>query len=506
MSTFSGLFIPVELVYSILDLLPSQSDLASICRVSKEFHSVVSPRLYQSPVVDCGIYINARNAAVWPFLRTVVRRSELGACVKKACFSEHYYEWTYYKMEKETPDIGSEDLELTGTLIVDANLPNPQDWIQAVKDGDPDALIALALCRLSNIEVFEASINSSRQRTFIGIIFEHALNSIRSFPTCFPSLSNIREISVSPKGVFTPLEDAYPLFKIPNLQQVEIKIREVSEWYALHAREISDKSGPNWVWSPFRWPQPNVEFPTIKTLILRQSHLSVTAMRILLAALPNLQELDYDFWGKGTMDYYEPDEAKYPGWLIFGCSPNQRLNFSDGFQPLQDQLEVLRISATVGTGTDDFFDPPPASESSVSTLRQLKALRILSVPLSILLGWDPLAGGTLTQILPPNLEDLEITDTFCDNWDYYWLPQDILPRICDYLTSSSATKLKRLSLGRHSNGHGWREGWRDNDIFDPVRQLCGERGISFIYDLSCHCDEPTKCKSASLYVEDLLEH
>ncbi|KAF2808733.1 uncharacterized protein BDZ99DRAFT_521231 [Mytilinidion resinicola] len=502
MSTFSGLFIPVEIVYSILDLLPSQSDLACLCRVSKEFHSVVSPRLYQNPAVRYTKYTNARNAPVWTFLRTVIRRSELGARVKKAHFDNFDCDWDESRKGKETPDIDGNDLELIRNLIIWAKLPNPQEWIQAVKDGDPDALVAMALCRLSKIEILEVSFlrSRSKQRTFIGRMFE-ALQAIRSSTACFPHLLRIREISNLPE-YFTPLQDGFWLFGVPDLQKIETKVREVSEWYTLHVEQTLVNPDPDYVLSPFRWPQSNMEVPTITTLILRQSHLSVPGMRQLLAALPNLQELEYDFWGVGNLNYEAPDELKYPCWLIFGCLPDHELNFGDGFEPLQDHLQVLRMSATVNGGEYVYGDPPYAVGSSVPALNHFKALKTLAIPLAILLGWNKSTNDKLSRILPPNLEDLEITDTFCGSVSYQWEPHQVLPRICDYLMSGAAKNLKRLILGRHLNSYG---AW-ENDVFDPVQQLCEELGISFIYDLGCHCDEPSNCKSDSPMVEDILKH
>jgi hypothetical protein len=193
MAAFNDVSLPIELVDSILELLTTKSDLASLCLVSKDLRYLVAPRLYHSVAIDCGKggrpASNARNTAVWDFLCSLMRNMELARYIKKARFSHHGNYWD--KEDKDpAPDLCDEDHWGMQLLVDRVNPSDPEAWIRAIEAGEPEVLVALALYHLPSLEVFEVSINSCTGTSFICSLFDLARQSEASNSP--PSLGSSR--------------------------------------------------------------------------------------------------------------------------------------------------------------------------------------------------------------------------------------------------------------------------------------------------------------------------
>ena len=131
------LVVPVEILYSILDLL-SPSDLSRLSQTCKQIHQVATPRLWRS-------YRKYNQKPYNSFLRTILTNPGL---------ANHIEELHVADVTQDDPrEISEEDIELFHSAV--SKLPLPATFKDRLKtgigEGYSDPMLAVILCKLPNL-------------------------------------------------------------------------------------------------------------------------------------------------------------------------------------------------------------------------------------------------------------------------------------------------------------------------------------------------------------------
>jgi hypothetical protein len=147
LGTNSAQILPGELVIEIAKYITCRKTLAALSQCSKRFHALVESLLY-STFIQTG-----DGAEALPqFLRTVSAKPHLGRYVKAIIAESH--EGT---MDMDMGLLNGTEMTNIGTCIcrvIASSIPERTfvEWIRLVKLGAWDALMALVLCLVPNIE------------------------------------------------------------------------------------------------------------------------------------------------------------------------------------------------------------------------------------------------------------------------------------------------------------------------------------------------------------------
>ncbi|KAI9712424.1 MAG: hypothetical protein M1820_001637 [Bogoriella megaspora] len=160
--------------------------------------------------------------------------------------------------------------------------------------------------------------------------------------------------------------------------------------------------------------------PTLSSLEFEWTRLDPEELTKILAKTPNLKRFSFH--------YYEDREKEYGVKLVEYLSMS---DLSDALLQVANSLQELIITMVWqdgdnpqgGFGGPDYINYGPRGHLD---LKQMRRLKVTDVPLAILLGLFPDVSPDLYEVLPPDLEQLCISDDLA-----YWIPYRWRPTVLD---------------------------------------------------------------------------
>jgi hypothetical protein len=102
-------------------------------------------------------------------------------------------------------------------------------------------------------------------------------------------------------------------------------------------------------------------------------------------------------------------------------------------------------------------------------MTKLDKLTEFIIPITFLLGFTPLWGRRIEDVLPPNIEYLTMTDDLCLFWQYDWEPCDIVDVLAPWLEKCRTVTphIRCLVLSLKTEYDRW-----NRPIREELEELC----------------------------------
>lgn len=456
--------LPTELLSEVITCLRVR-DLKQLACVNSIFKLHVLPVLYRSVTFTFKVHQSRDIPPVQSFLQTMIQRPDRRPLVKSLSFLSREHPYTEIEEWKSLNPLVPRVVDFVAQSLVTADFDPTSELLSELQSGgarSPDAAIAFLLLLLPSLRTLRLDlivdpVDDDCILSFVVAMIKHLITTgygdeSRRVPHQLQTLSDIEFCSgygTYPDQYLADCDDLPWLFNLPNIQS--IKICAVDDDEQLH------------------WPFEPPFQPTLKSLILQHSAISLHTLRNFLTASPNLKRFEYHY----RWDIFDPDPVSY--------------RFLDCAQ-LREALKVRASSLEHLTLSIDFHnDALPASEieplhwdntrygisGSLGDMTAFNALRRLEAPLVMLLGWDKAVATDqkLVDHLPDSLREFYCTN---DMWGSLFLPWDeeVMVQQVTTVVMSRKGSLQRLFL----TGQQYSKTWDESSV-KRVRDACEHVGV-----------------------------
>ncbi|KAI1326513.1 hypothetical protein F5Y16DRAFT_400402 [Xylariaceae sp. FL0255] len=368
----------LELKLQIIGYLEPFS-LLQLCLVNKAFCAAVQPYIHTSVGWKWDGYQDYPAASIHLLVRTFLNRPDLAACVKELNGSSPPERW-HNKFRPAR--VQSLNVELPESLMADSitkvhsfGVWFADQWIEGLRAGDTTAYIALLLSIVPSLRTMTVTIPF-----YCHPLFPNLFSSALRGNTQLPSLEHLHTVMVS--SLDRPLRHQVTvqpslLFSLPNLETLEIR-----------NADLPDGDLPN-------------------ALELRNLHLcSVSEDQVgrMLSGCPGLKKLNW------FLDHYASPA------IVQASEQGRResIKFSlDKIDLALSHVPNTLTSLIISLKTYYYFLDRSDVNGPLLSLKGLTGLKRLSIPLLLLVGFEPTL-SEINSILPPNLEELCIVVTYLD--------------------------------------------------------------------------------------------
>lgn len=424
---------PGEIQLVMLDFL-SFDDLKRLSLVSKPAHNLAEPRLYSHVVLSW----TSRAPRLVPLLRSILHKPSLGHSVHSlrldgVCRSKG---WTLKDCEPPPLSVSALPTTLAVDHIRSTGITDADGWIKELEQGALDAVIALLVSMLPNLETLHLGPDYTIRSFRLGMVFRSALqvngdNGNEQLPS-FQCLRGVRFSGKSREWLHRESNntaDVLPLFRLPAVDWLSVSIDNPKSW-------------------PFEISASNVT--SLELFRLRERWLGD-----LLAPLTSLKKLKWrcDYWTKldndANQDFIDLDITV------------------KALQHLSGTLIDLAIE--IESNPDwhiGEFDPPEYElRGSLRGLETLHHVKNLALPWNSLTGQTPDTTASnlvvMAQVLPAGIEVLELTGDVMEYDRYGWEDEILLEIIKAWLENrgvrSLLSKLRHIVLPIVLNSCVWQD-------------------------------------------------
>lgn len=406
---------PGDLLLSILDLL-SFTDLLSMSMVNQYIRALARPRLYSTIET---IWASDHIPPVTLLLRSILDRPELSGYVRNLRLMGHGF--------KENPEIGeppafpiATPLISKGSKIIHrTKVPFAKLWIEELQYGTVDAVVAVLLLMLPNLESLYLGPNFTVKSRLLGKMLQCALcEPLEEYQ--LPIFRNLRLVTFCRRAKeychldISNTADVLPFFYLPKIQCLSISIDNPAEF----------------IW-PAHSPAPS-SLVSLEIYRLREARLVP-----LLSVLKGLQKL-YWHW------FYQPDLDSDVSKDIVRLD-----TMAIALNQVRNTLTDLTIEAeTRPKLSAGYYDPPPLEmRASLDGMVYMGKLRRLCVPWVFLMGFSVPSAKKLGDSLPLSLELLILTADLEENEEWEWDDDSVVSAIRSELEIRTvSTNLRRIIL------------------------------------------------------------
>ncbi|RJE26611.1 hypothetical protein PHISCL_01025 [Aspergillus sclerotialis] len=458
--TFGWNSCPAEILYLVFKLL-YPADLQQLCLVNKTFKTFAEPLLYSTIHFTWQEYHQYYSKLDPPppitqLLRTLLSRPQLAAYITSLHLDGKAY--AIYETRFKLPRIYIPNAELDRPIaFIRRTVPYSDEWIQKLRDGSIDALIALLLSQLPSLRYLYLGRAFTRQSTLIGMVLRSGICEYGTYNNKLPDFRYLREVSFLCRKQRDEAcdwktkntADVLPLFYLPSLQCMSVSIRNPEVW---------------------TWPT-DLPVPS-KLTFLNLTSIREGQLGEILAVTQNLKTLRWEW-------YYDAGVADE-----FVTKTIALDQIASAISHVRDSLTDLTItgncqpSAAVG----DQFQPGLQAVGSLDAMASFN-IRRLQIPLAFLVGFAQDTTKRLQDVIPRNIEFLTITDDlamqnmdYLEDWPLFeWKDDAILELLQSWLKEWTicTPNLRRITLSLC---------WIDMDEWSPkkraqLRDLGAESGI-----------------------------
>ena len=459
--------LPIEL-WAVITSYLTVADKANLTSVNTTVQRVAESFLYRNICFDyAGTWAKGYAPPLHLLLRTVLDQPRLVNYVELLQieqFNDRTLWWTSSSGESK-PD----DQFLQGTIEfvrvsklattckraaerVESDKPvDNEPWLKDLCDGNIYLYQALLVSLLPNLKVLQIGVRPHMSFDYVGASLLFALSSTKPH-SVLPGYSQLqifeygatiycREFS-SP---YVPLEhsatDILPFFYLPCIEEIRAFF-----------------PGDDFV-----WPGLPPCADTLRILRLHRSYVKLELLAQILAASPNLVELEYDL--------------VYP----VGLGDNRVHVFSCHLLDLalalvRKTLKILRVALQFCSGSTDCYDFPPLYniEGQLNSLTSFAKLIEVEVPFHLLLGSNPHGVNPINRALPATVRSLILRDDLAAYTMYDWRSNRVLKCLPEHLQLWTNENFSLESIGL--NIEESQDDWDDRRI-QKFRSLCQDSSI-----------------------------
>lgn len=354
------------------------------------------------------------------------------------------------------PQLTAPEVKLAQRVIYDLHIPSADLWIHRLESGDNFSLDAALACVFYSLPCLEAlELNTPfHDRTTIPIdMFQCILraNLTSSLPSAFRTLRRISyftDFQPSHNGLRPCFSYFLNLLYLPVIETVKAVVLETP--------------------ANLEWPAGLPCASTLTALHLCRSQVTEETLSQLLSATPNLKIFEYDFLC--DMDYTTPCRD------YLDCTALRR-----SLQLIKTSLETLIISVEFLPGINAPDESPARVQGNLGCLNNLSKLRSLTVPMVVLLGWDPDTEMRLASNLPSELRYFCCGGNF-RRWDTWAWPDDaIIGQFQEYIDADTSLELEDLRLRARGMSRGMSSLWTEK-VTRSVKASCVDNGVWYEHD------------------------
>jgi hypothetical protein len=170
--------------------LTSRADLHALSLISKASCASTEPFLYSQIEWT---WLEAQPPPIAAFLRTILRRPELAAYVRRVVLLGDSFYTAPWRGDR-VPEISTVGLDMNvAVLVIEmTRVPYAHQWGEDLRCGKMDAFVALLLPRLQHLTHLVLSPNFTKQTKLLGMLFSSVL--------CEKSDYRLSTFSASPGG------------------------------------------------------------------------------------------------------------------------------------------------------------------------------------------------------------------------------------------------------------------------------------------------------------------
>ncbi|KAH7364837.1 hypothetical protein BKA65DRAFT_573392 [Rhexocercosporidium sp. MPI-PUGE-AT-0058] len=427
-----------DVLRAILDEC-GQRELYHLSLVSRRLRILAEPRLYST---IHSTWTHIADPITFLLLRTVLARPLLAIQIRKLVFQSDSSFFNNIKCGRQirelpikiSPQTNEEELMKIVAVVRDSGIPAEDTtlWNEEIRGGSVDAPLAVLLSLLPNLASISLDDDFTRSTTSLRIMLKHVirtdgLTGVSPFISDLKSLRTVTfpgslGIHTNGRGITVQKNPQLILFVLLFLYSPSIQ----------HLSAIIEDPGL------LVWPANTACSSSLTSLFL--SKIREANLGQILSRCPSLQTLSY-YWYV-DQDGYSP----LPPFLNCYSLDNSLLH-------IENSLKSLRI-ATEFQPTEQNHDdniPPRGIIGTIKTLPNFLLLEKLEIPFILLLGPKPSTNVKLGELLPPNLRQLALTDSFTEFEEDGWEdPQTLLLVLTNWLDDSTwkthTPQLKTLEL------------------------------------------------------------
>ena len=446
----------------VFELL-SVTEYRALCLVNTDFRAVAEIFLYSKIQWTWKRY---RSPPITQLLRTIISRPQLAAYITHVCLDgqDHQSQEFRYKLPKIP--VSKDELDEPIAFIRRAGVPYSDLWIQELRKGKTDALVALLLAQLSNVTYLYIGHDFTRQSTLVGMVLRSAFCEPGHYR--LPDFRHLRDVSFLRRldrdeacdQTVKNTADILPLLYLPNVQRMSISVQNPDE---------------------FTWPAAHLPVPS------RLTSLCLTAVREgclgeLLAVTPNLEFLCWSwYFDSGVRDRFTTQTIDLD-------------QIAAAISHVRGSLKHLIITADceIAFAVGDQLFPGLKAEGSLCAMVNFDMLKRLQIPWAFLVGFAQDTTKRLQDVIPKNIEVLTITDDlalqnteYLEPWPAWeWNDYAIIALLESWLRDwkTYTPHLRNITL---------RLVWTDTDIYEwsprarhQLGELSTQVGVPIELDLS----------------------
>ncbi|KAH7376760.1 hypothetical protein B0T11DRAFT_294209 [Plectosphaerella cucumerina] len=443
----------------------SPLDLVSSARTNSSLHLPAIDALY-TDTEFVWLPKSPKSPKILHMLRTLLDRPELAKyiqtikitheeCKRKGRGTSWAFDHSRPKLVHTCPVQSAEldSIKLRNALITSARVPteNINNWMTSILKGNADSIMALIVALSPNIkEIVFASFEASGKWQFLAKMFQQTLSA--SLQNNAQRFERLRHVLIEPnlhgnKENFTrDGNSVLSLFYLPNLQTLSIS--------------VPNSDG-------FSWPMSTAP-----------SSLKLTSLKLHRSFRYKwLYHPVFDI----PLNFYEVDLDEIVAAIVAA--------------PCRKTLVDLRIDATREKRRDwatwmDTRQFPIIIKGSLSALKLLPNIKSLWLPFAFVAGmgfgaFTQLTPGSISTILPRQIENLVLADDFPISVDYLWEQKDILSAFEAELDNTDFVaqfkKLKSVTLPHCTAPLVAPESAASRKTLERLREKCDFR-VSTLYN------------------------
>ncbi|KAL3474097.1 hypothetical protein BJX99DRAFT_232173 [Aspergillus californicus] len=390
---------PADVLYMIFRLL-SPAELHELCLVSQHFRTMAESRLYskiQFTWQESPDYYSPLEPPppLTQLLRTLLSRPQLADYITNLRLDgrAHALNATRYTLPRI--HILEAELDVPVAFIRRTGVPFTDHWIQELRDGSIDALVALLLAQLPRLRFLYFGRAFTRQSALIGRVLNSAV--CEAGTNHLPNFEHLEEVSFLHREdrdeacdrKIKNTADILPLFYLPAIKYLSASIQNPDKW---------------------AWPckhQPTAtKLTSLDLTNIREAHLGEV-----LAVTPNLETLRWKwYYDQGVRDTFTTQTVNLD-------------QIATAISHVQKTLTTLTITAdcSIAHAIGCPFLPGLKSHGSLKPIAHFTTIKTLQIPWAFLVGFSPETNPTqrLQDVIPRNIESLILTDDLAlQNIDY----------------------------------------------------------------------------------------
>ncbi|KAL4994208.1 hypothetical protein BDV10DRAFT_189212 [Aspergillus recurvatus] len=392
---------PADILYLIFGLL-APPDHRALCLVNKSLRTFAEALLYSS--IEWTWTEAHEPPPITILLRTFLSRPELAAHVKNLRFDGQTLFSRGWVRSAIIPKI---PLDVAGlgkafAFIRGTGVPYADRWMEELAAPGAgmciatiDALLALLLSQLPNLKRLYLGPNFVQDTRLIGMVLRSAICEPGEYT--LPDFRHLQDISFQPRlndsdepsRYIKNTKDVLPFLYLPSLRRLSAGIENPVAW---------------------AWPAACLPIaPNLRTLEL--SCIRELYLGELLSGTQNVESLWFHWYFDWGLHYYRDR---------FTTNIVHLDQLGDAIAGIGSTLTDLTISAECDYASGDIMRPAIKLEGSLHALLTCENIRELQVPLAFLVGFARDPTKRLHDAMPPNVEDVFITDDLAWQNDDLW--------------------------------------------------------------------------------------